>query len=612
MEIGPAPRDLQVVIYNPRFLSNLLLTISFFVVVVMAKARTETSPGNHSLVQSPLIALILAIIAACLAFVDNPAKSWVSQRLESLGSDDLGRYEPGAASGVCQQVPKLSPKNAAIDEFIRDQVEDPAYHNQIIDKLSRIIRIPSESYDDLGLVGEDDRWNIFYDMEKFITANYPTVLKHVKFDHANTHGLILTWEGSVPPSEAKPILMMAHQDVVPVLADNVPDWTHPPYAGHYDGELIWGRGATDDKGYLISIIESVDLLIKAGFKPKRTVILAFGCDEEISGEACGRPISNFLHERYGDDGIYLIMDEGSVGIQEEFDQSFAMVSVSEKGYIDVGLNVTSTGGHASNPPDHNVIGILSEIIMAIEAHPFPRRVTTQNPIFDFLQCSAVHAPESSFPNEVRRKLPKVVQGNAKAEQELARLLDDMRSYFTTTQSVGKVAGGVKINAIPELASTMVNLRLAVETSIADVEAHYERLIEPIAAKHHMTFEGFHSPHDSTDRRKISLFGVDALEPAPVSPVDAEAFQVLSGTIRNTLKPLDPEDELIVTPYLMPANTDTKFFWKLTRNIYRFTPINLVHNLNRAHTTDEFIKASEFVREPLFFASLILNADDKAA
>ena len=90
---------------------------------------------------------------------------------------------------------------------------------------------------------------------------------------------------------------------------------------------------------------------------------------EMRGENCGRPISNFLHRQYGDDGIYLIMDEGSTGIQREFDQSFAMVSVAEKGYLDVGIDISSTGGHASTPPDHNVIGILSEIVVAIEGNP---------------------------------------------------------------------------------------------------------------------------------------------------------------------------------------------------------------------------------------------------
>ncbi|KAL1996682.1 hypothetical protein VTN49DRAFT_7547 [Thermomyces lanuginosus] len=517
-------------------------------------------------------------------------------------------YTPGNPE-ICQQLPPLSPKNKQVESFIRQTVESENYHRDIIGKLSGIIRIPSESYDDLGPIGQDPRWDVFYRIEDYLKANYPTVFETVKLDHANTHGLILTWEGSVPASDAKPILMLAHQDVVPVLEENVGDWTHPPYEGFYDGEIIWGRGATDDKGYLISIIESLDLLIKSGFKPKRTVILAFGCDEEISGENCGRPIFNALHERYGDDGIYLLIDEGSVGIQKEFNQTFAMVSVAEKGYLDVGINVTSTGGHASNPPDHNVIGILSEIITAIEANPFSGRVTPKNPMFGFLECAAVHAPEASFPASVRSKLKRVAENDVRAQQQLARELDSMRYYFRTSQSVGKVNGGKKINAIPEIATTMINLRLAVETSVAQVQEHYENLVRPIAQKHGMVFEGFNSAHDSPEIRKISLYGVDALEPAPVSPVDAEAFQILSGTIKNTLRPLDQDEQLIVTPYLMPANTDTKFFWALTKNIYRFTPINLVHNLNRAHTTDEFIRAEEFVREPLFFATLILNADD---
>lgn len=546
-------------------------------------------------------ALAFGLVSALVAILGNP--------LKLVGPSRLNKYAPGNESGICQQVPKLSPKNTHVEQFVREKVESPEYHREIINKLSGMIRIPSESYDELGPIGEDKRWDVFYQMEDYIKSNYPTVLQNVKLDHVNTHGLILTWEGSVPASEAKPILMLAHQDVVPVLAENLKDWTHPPYEGLYDGEIIWGRGATDDKGYLVSIIESLDLLIKSGFKPKRTVILAFGCDEEVSGENCARPISNFLHDQYGDDGIYLIMDEGSMGIHKEFDQSFAMVSVAEKGYLDVGINVTSSGGHASNPPDHNVIGILSEILVAIEKHAFPGKVTTKNPMFGFLECAAAHAPESSFPILVRDKLNKVAHGDGSAQKKLAQILDNMRYYFRTSQSVGKINGGIKINAIPETASTLINLRLAVETSISQVEEHYESLIKPIAKKHDMVFEGFRSPCHSSEKRKICLFGLDALEPAPVSPVDAESFRVLSGTIKNVLKPLDQDDELIVTPYLMPANTDTKFYWAMTENIYRFTPVNLVENLNRAHTTDEFIRAEEFVREPLFFASLILNADD---
>lgn len=548
-------------------------------------------------------ALAIGLAVVFIALLNN-------NRPESFISPWLEAYGPGTESETCQQVPKLSPANTRVEQYVREAVELAEYQREVIKKLSGIIQIPSESYDELGPIGEDDRWDIFFQVEDYLKHTYPTVFQNVKLDHANTHGLILTWQGSVSPSQAKPILLLAHQDVVPVLMENVKDWTHPPYDGHYDGEIIWGRGATDDKGYLISIIESLDLLIKSGFQPKRTVILAFGCDEEISGENCGRPISDFLFEQYGHDGIYLIMDEGSTGIQKEFDSSFAMIGVAEKGYLDVGINVSSTGGHASNPPDHNAIGILSEIVVAIESNPFLGKVTSKNPMFHFLECAAVYAPESSFPMSVRRTLSKAAAQDSNISQEqLDQALGNMRYHFRTSQSVGKINGGVKINAIPETASTMVNLRLAVETSIAQIEAHYESLVKAISKKHGMEFKGFHSPCDSSVPRKICLYGVDPLEPAPVSPIDTESYRILSGTIKNVLKPLGQDEELIVTPYLMPANTDTKFFWALTKNIYRFTPVNLVENLNRAHTTNEFIRADEFVREPLFFATLILNADD---
>lgn len=542
--------------------------------------------------------VVVALISALLIGLD-------ARNLFSGGRVDVADYD---LDGKCLQESGLSPKNKDVEQFVRSKVESQEYRADVIKKLSGMIQIPSESYDDLGPIGEDSRWDIFFDMEKYIKKTYPDLLKRVKLDHANTHGLILTCQGTDPT--AKPILMMAHQDVVPVLPDTVPDWKYPPYQGYYDGEFVWGRGATDDKGYMISVLESLDLLLQSGYKPKRTVILAFGCDEEISGENCGRPIADFLHDRYGDDGIYLIMDEGSMGVQREFDQSFAMVSVAEKGYLDVGINITSTGGHASNPPDHNAIGILSEIVVAIEHNPFTGRVTKKNPMFGFLECAAVHVPDTGSLDAAKKHLGGVAAGDEKAQVDMARALEHLRYYFQTSQSVGKIGGGLKINAIPEAASAMVNLRLDVEASVAQVKEHYESLISPIAEKHGMAFEGFGSAGAAhSDKRKIILYSVDDLEPAPISPVEAEAFKLLSGTIRGTLSPLDGDGDLIVTPYLMAANTDTKFFWRLTKNIYRFTPVNLVQNLNRAHTTDEFIRADEFVREPLFFASLILNADD---
>ena len=75
---------------------------------------------------------------------------------------------------------------------------------------------------------------------------------------------------------------MGHQDVVPVNPDTIGEWTFPPYSGYFDGRLLWGRGASDDKNDLIGFLTTIELLIENGFKPSRTIVLSFGFDEEAS------------------------------------------------------------------------------------------------------------------------------------------------------------------------------------------------------------------------------------------------------------------------------------------------------------------------------------------
>lgn len=80
-------------------------------------------------------------------------------------------------------------------------------------------------------------------------------------------------------------------------------------------------------------------------------------------------------------------------------------------------------------------------------------------------------------------------------------MDDMRHYFRISQSVGKINGGLKINAIPETVAAVVNLRLAVESSVAQIQSHYEELIYPIAEAHNMVLEAFHQHTTHPAKRK---------------------------------------------------------------------------------------------------------------
>jgi acetylornithine deacetylase/succinyl-diaminopimelate desuccinylase-like protein len=51
----------------------------------------------------------------------------------------------------------------------------------------------------------------------------------------------------------------------------------------YLGKRLWGRGSMDDKSGLIGIMSSIESLLENGFVPTRTVVMAFGFDEEASG-----------------------------------------------------------------------------------------------------------------------------------------------------------------------------------------------------------------------------------------------------------------------------------------------------------------------------------------
>jgi hypothetical protein len=96
---------------------------------------------------------------------------------------------------------------------------------------------------------------------------------------------------------------MAHQDVVPVNPSTLNQWTHNPFDGVIEDGWVWGRGAADCKNQvclfsgvsqwarraevsvtqLMGIMSALDKLIQDEYKPERTILVAFGFDEEIGG-----------------------------------------------------------------------------------------------------------------------------------------------------------------------------------------------------------------------------------------------------------------------------------------------------------------------------------------
>ena len=189
----------------------------------------------------------------------------------------------------------------------------------------------------------------------------------------NEHGLLFRWAGT--DSSLKPVLVMAHQDVVPIEPGTEAKWTHPPFDGAIADGFVWGRGAIDDKGSLICLFEALEDMLGRGYVPARTLYLASGFDEEVGGTFGTKKIEELLASR----GVKLewVLDEGSAvtqGIFPGIERQVASIAVSEKGYLSVELVAHTEGGHSSMPPAETAIGVLSHAIDRLEHEQMPTRL----------------------------------------------------------------------------------------------------------------------------------------------------------------------------------------------------------------------------------------------
>ncbi|NIV42421.1 MAG: M20/M25/M40 family metallo-hydrolase, partial [Candidatus Dadabacteria bacterium] len=208
---------------------------------------------------------------------------------------------------------------------------------------------------------------------RFLVDSFPLVHSRLKKEVVGGYSLLYTWQGS--DNTKKPILFMAHQDVVPIAPGTLDKWIHPPFGGKVSDGYIWGRGAIDNKSGVMGILEAVENLLVDGFAPKQTIYLSFGHDEEIGGNDGAKKTVELLQKR----GVELeyVLDEGGIITDKMFpgiSDPVAIIGIAEKGYISLELVVEGKGGHSSMPPKETTVGILSKAITKLENDPFKPRI----------------------------------------------------------------------------------------------------------------------------------------------------------------------------------------------------------------------------------------------
>lgn len=509
----------------------------------------------------PAFSRIFCSIALSVIIICGLYRNWSSAQ-----SLDLSEYRE-YVKGSCGQPDPLFPTvdgDGKLEEMWK-HLNSTDFEQASIKRLSGAVQIRTESFDDLGAIGEDSRWDVMYPFAEYLEKTFPRVHSEMAPEKVNTHGLVYTLEGS--DKALKPLLLMAHQDVVPVPDETVSAWTHPPFSGYYDGKYVWGRGSSDCKNNLISLMETMELFLAAGYKPKRTVVLSFGFDEEISGRQGAGHLSQHLLKRYGENGVAAIIDEGST-YEQAWGSVFAKPGTAEKGYTDVHITVRYPGGHSSVPSDHTSIGILSELITLIEAKQYQMHLADNNPYLEQLQCGAAYSPD--FPKSLDKLLGKRKskgldfvpdhESTCSAKQdslahEAAKLGGPPIKYLMqTSQAVDIIRGGVKNNALPERVTTTVNHRINVGEKPELVWERLTKLAESVAEKYNISLNAFNGVEEAP--MSISLWPeTTTLNPAPVTPTDTDRntpYAIVAGTTRAAFG-----EHIVVAPGIMTGNTDTR-------------------------------------------------------
>lgn len=543
-------------------------------------------------------------------FINHPHKI--------LGNKPL--FKTRKIAKLCPEVDIYHPSSYdANKQILHEIINDPVFRNQSVLKLQGAVKIDTSSYDNLPMdVGSNlDVFEKFNILHTYLESQFPLFFSNLEIHKVNHFGLVSIWHGS--DDSLKPLLLMAHQDVVPISNDSLPKWNHDPFSGYYDGEFLYGRGSGDCKNLLIGHFEIVELLISIGFKPKRTIIFSHGFDEEIGGFRNHN--SQFLEDLYGKDSMYAIMDEGGVSLQNIQGATMAIVGTGEKGYLDVSISIQKKGGHSSVPPKHTAIGIIGDLIVQIEKDSFKTYFTDSNPTYFQYVCLAENALDI---DKVFKENILNSQNDKKANKYVRDVINEDRftSYaIKTTQALDIINGGVKVNALPEFVELIINSRIALEESVDIVFDKFLDDTKIIAEKYNLGLNVIRPYNNEsitilpeTEIGVLTLKPLIILEPSPITQVNDSKWSIFAGTLRHIYEELSyPEQfknkKVIVTPGLGNGNTDTKFYWNLSDHIYRYRPGILSSIAGNAHGINEYINFDSHLQIIAFLFEYIHSVDE---
>lgn len=407
----------------------------------------------------------------------------------------------------------------------------------------------------------------FLALHRYLASVYPLVHQKLQQEKVNGYSLVYTWKGK--DLSLKPIILMAHQDVVPVEKASLAQWKVDPFGGIIKDGRLWGRGAADDKISLFALLEATEKLLQENYRPERTIYFVFGQDEEAGGKGVKAVAALFKLRGIKADWV---LDEGGEITKKEIPglqgKPVALIGTSEKGYLSIELKVNIEGGHSSMPKPETAVDVLVVAILKLRAKPFPASFAgSAGDMINYL------GPEMPFVSKM-----------AIANQWLFKpLLFEMygksaggNALIRTTIAPTILQAGVKDNVIPAIATATINFRLLPGTSIDAVFRHVKEAIQD-------------------DRVQLIKQNAFAEEASAVTSTQSNGFKQLEKAI------IENYPGTVIAPFLSVGATDSRQMANISTCILRFAPVT---DPKGFHGINENIKVQDYKKAIGFYYRLM--------
>ncbi len=377
----------------------------------------------------------------------------------------------------------------------------------------------------------------------------------------HTAALVAHYRGS---GNGKPILLSAHMDVV---AANPNDWTRDPFTLIEENGYIYGRGTSDMKTNVITLVETMMRFKREGFVPGHEMILVFSGDEETEMAS-----TRELAKRYHDAEFLLNADAGGGTFDDKLKPVDFEIQAAEKTYADFLLTVTSPGGHSSEPTPDNAIYRLATALDHIAAYAFP----VQHNDITIASLKAIGKHTTGPLAQAMLKFsadPNDAAAAATISADPAYV-----GQLRTTCVATMLDGGHALNALPQRATANINCRIFPGVDSDSVQATLNKVVA-----------------DPTVKITVQL-------PPPVqsppSPLRADIVAAVTSTVQERFPGVE------IVPGMSAGATDSMYFRNAGVPSYGVSPNFGKPNDSFAHGLNEKMLASEVPAALDFWHSLL--------